>query len=88
MYANEMPIKLIQRILGHTNSQMTMRYCHEQSSLEDIRQQMNIALAAGMWLTFMDYTLEYYSFLVIIGIVEAYLQFLHIITCFEFWFVT
>lgn len=48
MYANEMPIKLIQRILGHTNSQMTMRYCHEQSSLEDIRQQMNIALAAGM----------------------------------------
>lgn len=48
MYASEMPIKLIQRILGHTNSQMTMRYCHEQSSLEDIRQQMDNALASGM----------------------------------------
>ena len=44
LYNNDVPPKLIQKILGHKSLAMTMRYCHDFTDQEELRDYMQEAL--------------------------------------------
>ena len=46
-YVNGVPEKTIKKLLGHTTIQMTMRYCHDLTTLEETRGSMAYAMAAN-----------------------------------------
>lgn len=46
-YVNGVPEKTIKKLLGHTTIQMTMRYCHDLTTLEETRESMAYAMAAN-----------------------------------------
>ena len=44
LYNSDVPPKLIQKILGHKSLAMTMRYCHDFTDQDELRDYMQEAL--------------------------------------------